>query len=214
MRVFSHFNLNYWQFDRAGVWPGYAPIPDKTAAMQRKFYSVKAYTGRDGGGDFKARNLKLVTDLGDKGVVDGLVLCDATVDIDRAVQRFIWEEFEKEQRKRAERREDDAKKPPEKRAVCCGITGTLVAAWNPYSLPDNAHPADVAAAAGIRVPREIERVSYFPFSPKSPDFFWATREGRPRFDGSCLVICTPTGVFALPQASRGLGSLGRLYRIG
>ena len=205
MKVFTHFNLNYWQAQSGKKLPGYAPMPGETfeerkrAALKRKFYSIKKYSG--GRENFSAPSLKKISSLGDNGVADGLILCDATISIDRKVQEEIW--------KRAAEADGEVG-----RLVCCGVSGTLLAAWNPYSLPDDAAPADVAAAAGISVPREIERISYFPFSPKSPDFFWATREGKPLFDSSCLVVCTPSGVFAMPQAARGQMSLGRLYQIG
>lgn len=200
MKVFTHFNLNYWKASSGENWPGYERIPNKEAALKRKFYSIKRYEGRDEGSKFSAPSLRLVRELGDAGRVDGLILCDATVNIDRKVQGEIWD-YADEQRAKG--------KDPEARQVCCGVSGTLIASWNPYSLPDNVHPADVAAAAGIRVPRDIERVNYAPFSRNTPDFFWQTREGRPIFEGACIVICAPTGVFALPEAS----SLGRLYKI-
>lgn len=202
MKVFTHFNLNYWKASSGERWPGYERIEDKATAMGRKFYSVKqAAKGRR----FTARGLTLIESLGDHGVVDGLVLCDAEIKIDDAVQRAIWDEADAQRAAGA---------PPAARQVCCGVSGTLLAAWNPYSLPDKAHPADVAAAAGISVPRDIERVNYNPFSRETPYFFWQTREGRPIFKGSCLVICAPTGVFALPQPAKGLRGLGRLYQIG
>ena len=203
VKVFTHFNLNYWEAKSGAQWPGYERIPDKDAALKRKFYSIKEYKGSRE--KFSAPSLRLIRSLGDEGVVDGAILCDATVNIDRRVQGEIWDHADAQRA---------AGQSPAARQVCCGVSGTLLAAWNPYSLPDNAHPADVAAAAGISVPREIERVNYNPFSRQMPDFFWQTREGRPIFAGACLVICAPTGVFALPQASRGVGSLGRLYRIG
>lgn len=200
MKVFTHFNLNYWSAKSGANWPGYERIPDAGAALKRKFYSIKEYRGSEK--TFNAPSLKKVRSLGDAGVVDGLILCDAEVKLDNRMQQEIW--------RRAAAKNEEAG-----RLVCCGVSGTLLAAWNPYSLPDNAHPADVAAAAGISVPREIERVSYYPFSPNSPKFFWATREGKPLFEDSCLVICTPTGVFALPQPrGQGLRGIGRLYQIG
>lgn len=207
MKVFTHFNLNYWKASSGAEWPGYERIPNDEAALKRKFYSIKEYGG--GRERFSARSLKLVHSLGDDGVVDGLILCDATVDIDCSVQRAIWDHAD-EQRAKGEK--------PAARQVCCGVSGTLLATWNPYSLPDNVNPADVAAAAGLSVPRDIERVNYNPFSRQMPDFFWQTREGRPIFKGSCLVICCPTGVFAMPQApqaTRGQQEmpLGRLYKI-
>lgn len=205
MKVFTHFNLNYWEAKSGAQWPHYERIPDKKAALARKFYSIKEYTG-SARAKFSAPSLRLIRSLGDEGVVDGAVLCDTTVDIDRRVQGEIWDEADKQRA---------AGKDVEARQVCCGVSGTLLAAWNPYSLPDNVHPADVAAAAGISVPREIERVNYNPFSRQMPDFFWQTREGRPIFEGACLVICAPTGVFALPQPrGQGLRGIGRLYQIG
>jgi hypothetical protein len=203
MKVFTHFNLNYWKASSGTQWPGYERIPDKQAALRRKFYSIKEYDGS--AETFNAPSLRLIRSLGDEGVVDGAVLCDTTVDIDRRVQGEIWDHADEQRRQGKE---------VEARLVCCGVSGTLLAAWNPYSLPDNAHPADVAAAAGISVPREIERVNYNPFSREMKDFFWQTREGRPIFTGACLVICAPTGVFALPQPAKGLRGPGRLYQIG
>jgi hypothetical protein len=198
MKVFAHFNLNYYKAKSGENWPGHAPISSNDA-LKRKFYSVKKYGGNPA--TFSAPGLKLVRALGDKGVVDGLILCNATVSLDNRMQREIW--------RRAAEADSEVG-----RLVCCGVSGTLLAAWNPYSLPDLANPADVAAAAGISVPRDIERISYYPFSENSPNFFWATREGRPIFESACLVVCCPTGVFAMPQAARGQMSLGRLYQIG
>ncbi len=199
MKVFTHFNLNYWKASSGERWPGYERIEDKATAMGRKFYSIKQASK---GVRFAARGLKLVGDLGDDGVVDGVVLCDAEIKIDRAVQQSIWDEADAQRAAGA---------PPAARQVCCGVSGTLLAAWNPYSLPDKVHPAEVAAAAGVSVSRDIERVNYNPFSREMPDFFWQTREGRPAFEGSCLVICCPTGVFAVPERGP---NLGRVYQIG